>query len=1241
MKKTLTKLLILVFVLSVMTCFSVGCAHEHAFDKQVTTDDYISREATCLDVAEYFYSCSCGAKGEETFEYGEPLGHDFGAWTSNQNDTHTRVCSRNSEHSETEVCSGGTKTCAEKAVCETCNTEYGTTDPHVFNRDVVSDTYKYRNAGCLTPAKYYYSCVCGAKGEETFDYGEPSGHDWRPWGKAYLASNSHSRSCYRCTDGYETEKCYGGKATCTEKATCEVCDTSYGSALGHSWTAWTSNGDNTHSKVCFNDSKHVETVNCYGGEAPCETKSICEGCNTEYGEIEGHQWKDWVSIGGGQHKRVCSSNSSHTETGKCDGGKATCTERALCDICKNPYGSVLEHKWGAWTSNGDDTHSRVCDNDSKHVETVDCFGGEAPCETKSICEDCKTEYGEVLGHLYGRWYSNGNGTHTRYCLRDNKHTEDGNCAGGTASCTKKAVCETCSGAYGQLEKHKYGEYKHYSNATCVDYAKQRAYCIAEYCYAYLERDDETQPPKGYHEYNIYDNCVDCGTKRETSEGLVYTKLQGDDFYMISNLGDCTDTEIVIQQYVHGYFVTKITDEYGRGVFDYSGGWSSEYKERLAKITKVTIPQTIEYIGKRAFYKLPALETVIIEGDDVVIDEDAFYMCPELKVVILKGENIQIGTYAFYQCTKLEKVEVDGYIGKIGSNAFSGCKLLKDVALKSGLTEISNYAFNGTALESVVIPVSVKTIGNGVFSGCKQLRTAIFNGTVNSFGTSVFSSCSTLTNVKLPNNLNSIPSNTFANCTILTSITIPSGVTSIGTYAFDSTSLVSITIPAGVTKIESYAFRYCYKLYEVVNKSSLTIKTGDYQNGDIARYSVLVHKGNSLVVNQDDFLFITNKGTNYLLGYVGMETEITLPENLNGKDYAIYKYAFNACTPITKITLSEGVLSIGEKAFEKCNAEIFTVKDGANYLGTANNPYYAVISPTSTTIETCVIDNNVKVFADMAFYNCSSLKTINVPSGIKHFGYQAIYNCNSLVYTVKNNIMYLGDENNNYLVVIGVDDTTLSYYFIEEGAKFINTYAFWNCTNATHISIPETVTYIEESAFGFCSKLESIELPSGITKIGYNMFANCTRLKTVNIPEGVTIIEERAFYQCALEEIDLPDGLLSIGDYAFYSCDLKGVEIPEGVTSIGYNAFLECSLKDGVVIPTSVTSIEDECFYRCGYLKAVYYKGSASDWDKITIGSDRDNYLARATKYFYVENAEDLPNDGGNYWHYVDGVPTAW
>ncbi len=1242
MKKTLTKLLVLVFVLSLIVCYSVGCAHEHAFDKQVTSENFISKEATCFEVAEYFYSCSCGAKGEKTFEYGEPLGHDWSSWTSNGNDTHTKVCSRDSTHTETGECSGGTKTCSEKAVCETCNTEYGGKEPHVFDREDVSDTYKYRSAGCLTPAKYHYSCVCGAKGEETFDYGEPLGHDWRPWGKAYLASNSHSRTCYRCSDGYETEKCYGGNATCTEKATCEVCKTSYGTVLGHDWSAWKSNGDDTHSRVCANDSGHIEKIACSGGEAPCETKSICEDCKTQYGEIEGHIWKDWVSIGGEQHKRVCSNNSSHTETGKCDGGKATCTERAVCKDCKNPYGSILGHSWSVWTFNGDDTHSRICCNDSSHVELKDCHGGEAPCETKSICEDCETEYGEILGHDYGKWYFNGSNAHTHYCSRDNSHFETEECSGGTATCIKKAVCETCSGSYGELEEHKYGEYKHYSNATCKDYAKQRAYCTTKNCYHYLERNDETQPPRGYHLYNVYDRCDDCGEKKEISEGLGYTRLGGDDFCMLTSLGACTDTEIIIRQYVDGYFVTKITDEYGRGIFDYAGDWGYSYRQALAKITKVTIPQTVTYIGKCAFRKLPALETVIIEGNNVVIDEYAFYMCPNLKNVTLLGENVQIGHNAFYQCTNLETFEVCGYISKVGSSAFSGCVKLSTVAIKSGLTEIGSSAFYGAGIESIVVPTTVKTVGNSAFGSCKQLRTAIFEGTISSFGTSVFSGCSALNNVKLPTNLTSIPSNTFANCKMLTAITIPSGVTSIGTYAFDSTSLVSVTIPSGVTKIDSYAFRYCYKLYEVINNSSLTISIGDYQNGYVGNYAKLVHKGTSRIVNQDDFLFIVDKGVNYLMGYTGTATEITLPENFKGKTYSLYQYAFNGCSILTSITLSECVDSISEKAFENCNDAIFTVKDGVKYLGTKNNPYYAVIGPKTSIIGNCDIDSNTKVIADKALYGSSQLEIISIPSGLKHFGLSALDSCASLMYNVKDNVKYLGDETNPYLVVMGVTDKSLTSYVVLDGAKFINYAAFWNCSSATSIDIPSSVIYIEHSAFNFCSKLENMVLPNGITKIGETMFSNCSALASVEIPDSVISIGYRAFYSCKnLKAIKLPAGVVSIGEQAFNLSGIESIEIPEGVTSLGKMTFTYCTSLKSIVVSKSVTTIGDDCFSVCGYFKTVYYKGSAEDWSKITIGIDTNNYLGRTTKYFYVENAEDLPNDGGNYWHYVDGVPTAW
>lgn len=55
----------------------------------------------------------------------------------------------------------------------------------------------------------------------------------------------------------------------------------------------------------------------------------------------------------------------------------------------------------------------------------------------------------ALGHMYGDWVSNGDGTHTRVCKRDASHTETGDCTGGTATCTAKAVCEVCKAEYGE------------------------------------------------------------------------------------------------------------------------------------------------------------------------------------------------------------------------------------------------------------------------------------------------------------------------------------------------------------------------------------------------------------------------------------------------------------------------------------------------------------------------------------------------------------------------------------------------------------------------------------------------------------------------------------------------------------------------------------------------------------------------------------------------------------------------
>lgn len=61
-----------------------------------------------------------------------------------------------------------------------------------------------------------------------------------------------------------------------------------------------------------------------------------------------HNWGDWISNGNGTHTRTCKKDSSHTETANCSGGTATCTEKAICAVCKTSYGETTPHTYGTW-----------------------------------------------------------------------------------------------------------------------------------------------------------------------------------------------------------------------------------------------------------------------------------------------------------------------------------------------------------------------------------------------------------------------------------------------------------------------------------------------------------------------------------------------------------------------------------------------------------------------------------------------------------------------------------------------------------------------------------------------------------------------------------------------------------------------------------------------------------------------------------------------------------------------------
>ena len=132
---------------------------------------------------------------------------------------------------------------------------------------------------------------------------------------------------------------------------------------------------------------------------------------------------------------------------------------------------------------------------------------------------------------------------------------------------------------------------------------------------------------------------------------------------------------------------------------------------------------------------------------------------------------------------------------------------------------------------------------------------------------------------------------------------------------------------------------------------------------------------------------------------------------------------------------------------------------------------------------------------------------------------------------------------------------------------IGSYAFWNCSGLTSVTIPNSVTSIGNYAFNSCSGLTSVTVPNSVTRIGSNAFQGCSSLTSIKLPTGLTTIENTIFTGCSsLTSIELPAGVTNIGNYAFSSCsNLTSIELPAGLTSIGNDAFNSCSSLDRIYL----------------------------------------------------------------------------
>ena len=320
----------------------------HIYDQKVVNDKYLKTPATCINVAVYYMSCVCGEKGTETFENGDALGHSWGSWQSNGDDTHTRTC-QICAVKETENCTGGTATCVNKAICSVCNAEHGAVDPtnHTGTEAwITTDTMH---------TKVWRCCQAVIEAEEE--------HNWE---------NGTCTICqYPCQHT-------GGTATCSQLAVCDICGSQYGEyeADNHkAVSAWTQENGKHYHKCEYGCDTHLDEAECSGGTATCTAQALCAVCGGTYGAVDPANHANLVKT---EAKAATHLTEGNIEYWYCDGCDKYFRDQAgteeIADLSETVIPKLAEHTPDNTGWHSDETnHWNTCECGEKLNEAAHTF----------------------------------------------------------------------------------------------------------------------------------------------------------------------------------------------------------------------------------------------------------------------------------------------------------------------------------------------------------------------------------------------------------------------------------------------------------------------------------------------------------------------------------------------------------------------------------------------------------------------------------------------------------------------------------------------------------------------------------------------------------------------------------------------------------------------------------------------------------------------------------------------------
>ena len=615
-----------------------------------------------------------------------------------------------------------------------------------------------------------------------------------------------------------------------------------------------------------------------------------------------------------------------------------------------------------------------------------------------------------------------------------------------------------------------------------------------------------------------------------------------------------------------------------------------------QVMLVTIPEGVAEIGSKAFIG-SNIQSIYLPKSLKKIGAQCFKSCDNLDIVYYEGNTSDWLAISFIDEDSNPMFFADDIYLRNSQNEFAE---VTEITLPEDLVELQNYAFAGfSKVTNINFSNNLEKIGNYAFYNCSSLQSLILPESLNSIGLEAFYGCTGITRLELPSQLGHVASSAFENCSNLENIYYYGNIES-----WCNINLKSTPVPQAMRFYMKDENQEWAEVSEITIPNTITeIKENTFY-GFTSLNKVHLHDS------------ITSLGMNAFRN-CGISS-ITIPKTLTNFDY----YAFEDCNNLQTVYY-DGTIN------DWCNNEFHYLT--SNPMNKASE-FYIKNGNEYNKITTIDIPNNMTEIKDYTFYGFEQINELNIP----------------------NNITTIGRE--SFAYCLGLIDLK-----IPKSVTKIKYGAFYGCSGIVNITLTENLLDIEDNAFfvhdiylntdnlsniyfqGTILQWMSIDMDDDLMFYAEHFFLKnedtWTEVTKIDIPEGVIEIKNLSWFD-NLINITLPSSIITIGN--FNGCDkLENISIPEGAKKINQKAFYWCSNMEYIIIPISMEEIGSNAFiYTYGF--NVYYKGTSEDWNNIDINQDNED-LNSAPIYYYIENENDVPTDGGNYWHYdIDGkTPIIW